>query len=176
MTDEELIPFINQRNESAFTELHARYKMRMLVDLKSKGISAPDAENIVQDVFKNFWSRCETLRIDGDVKAYILKATHLKSKDYYRNKSRESSRESKLLQQVDVIAATEQPEESDEEEKMRRLYDAIKKLPAKFRFYMELWLEGKPIAEIAAIAGVQPQTVSNMLNGGRKKLRCMLGT
>ena len=176
MTDEELIPYINQRNESAFTELHDRYKMPMLVRLRVKGIDASDAQNIVQEIFKNLWSRCESLKIDGAVKVYIYGIVSIKILDHYRNQGREVTRKAKLLGHTDAYAATEQPEESDYEEKIRRLYAAIERLPGRFRRYMELWLQEKSIANIAAECGVQPQTVSNMLNGGRKKLRIMLCT
>lgn len=70
-TDQELLAFIQQGNEMAFTVLYKRYYLPLCKKAFQRIPSTPQVEEIVQDVFVNLWSKALTLDTKGNVRAYL---------------------------------------------------------------------------------------------------------
>jgi RNA polymerase sigma-70 factor (ECF subfamily) len=62
---------MQQGNEQALSELYHRYYAPLCIKAYKRIPSTPVVEEIVQDVFVNFWAKSATLDIQGNIKAYL---------------------------------------------------------------------------------------------------------
>lgn len=70
-TDQELLAGIQQGDEQAFTLLYKRYYLPLCKKAFQRIPSIALVEEIVQDVFVNFWKKAASLDTNGNIKAYL---------------------------------------------------------------------------------------------------------
>ena len=122
-----------------------------------------DAEDIVQDVFLNYWKVKPALQGPQGEKAWLLRCTINRAKDvlragWYRNREELSE---------EIPAATAEEHE---------VLDAVLALDEKYRTPIHLhYYGGYSIQEIAEITGVKPATIGTRLARGREQLKAKLG-
>ena len=128
--------------------------------------SAPDAEDVYQDVFLRLFSQ-NTADWTGDhIKAWLIRTTVNRCNDLYRFRLRKPVC---LLNEVQAIVG---PVADD----YRELWEAIALLPDNQRTAIHLhYAEGYSCEEIAAALHLPAATVRSRLSRGRKRLRTRLG-
>ena len=125
-----------------------------------------DAEDVYQDVFLRFFQRYDVA--DGDterMKAWLIRTTVNRCADVMRFRFR---RGTVSLDALGEIAA--------KTERATEVWDAVARLPVKFRTVVHLhYTEGYSTEEIAAILSIPPVTVRTRLRRARLKLKDILG-
>lgn len=125
-----------------------------------------DAEDAVQDVFLKLVEKQPRFRDENHEKAYVLKATA----NVCRNKLR-------LFWNRNVSSIDDEQEiwYTDEYNTDFFVFEAVMKLPAKFRVVVHLYYyEGYKTAEIANLLGKSDTSVRSDLHRARAKLKEML--
>lgn len=134
------------------------------------------SEEIVQEIFVNFWERRGTLKISGSVSAYLYSAVRYRCINYIRN---QLPKEQAMTESVDVASEAEIEFDADLEgqDLKARLQQAIADLPEKCRLIFLLAKEeGLTYREIADELEVSEKTVENQIGIALKKLRLALRT
>ncbi|MBQ9516244.1 MAG: sigma-70 family RNA polymerase sigma factor [Ruminococcus sp.] len=121
-----------------------------------------DAEDIMQEVCLTLLTKCPVDRDDAYVKHWLIRVTINKCSSF-RRQFWQTKRES-----IDDYLHLRAPEE-------RGVMDEVLMLPRKERNIIYLYYYEKyTIKEIAAILGMNPNTVSSSLQRARKKLKNIL--
>ena len=128
-----------------------------------------DAEDIAQDVLLSLMKRGEPFSDAEYEKAWILRTTINKSKNYLK---------SGWVKRTVTLSEAER-DISDEEDltakEENQVLEAVLSLPEKYRTPIHLfYYDGYSINEIAAIINKKPATVGTLLARGRKKLKSMM--
>ena len=129
--------------------------------------SAHEAEDVVSDVLMKYFSVCMTLDIESaeHLKAWLLRTAVNRCKDIVR-----SARWKKSAELTDIHKA-----EFAWSEKEIDVKAALDSLTEKYRIVVYLYYyEEYNIREIASILGKSENTVSSLLQRGRKKLKTEL--
>lgn len=127
-----------------------------------------DAEDIVQAVFVDFWSKISQREIDGPLENYLVRAVKFKCIDFHRSTAIKRKYESEAIHNQPI----DEPEPSDNEELTNMINMAIHQLPEKTQ---EVFLlskrEGLSYKEIADKLHISPKTVENQMGRAFKHLR-----
>ena len=170
MTDAELIELLKTDDERAVEFLfreHYDYLCRAVYRILPK---SEVVEDLVQDVFFEFWRKRDTLNINTSFKAYLRRAAVNKTLNYIRDlrlktvdveKAPEAA--SKLAEAPEVMAGKEVQESID---------NAIDQLPERCRMVFVLSrFEEKSYKEIAQELDISVKTVENQISKALKLLR-----
>ena len=123
-----------------------------------------DAEDITQETFIKYMKETKPFEDENHVKAWLLRVTinqsiNLVTSAWYRK--------STAMEEADAIAK-ELEEKSD-------VYDAVMKLPEKYRVVVHLYYyEGYSVQEISSILKIKESTIKSQLKRARAKLKEML--
>ncbi|MEM9389504.1 MAG: sigma-70 family RNA polymerase sigma factor [Bacteroidota bacterium] len=71
---------------AGFEQLYGLFAEKMFRIAVSQTGDEEIAKEIIQEIFKSIWERRETLKIDGLVENYLMRALKLKIIDHYRSK------------------------------------------------------------------------------------------
>ncbi len=125
--------------------------------------SRADAEDIVQEVFLKLFKKPPKLSIDDDgLKAWLIRVTINKSKDYLRAIKRRRAL-------VRNYAPPEQVSPYDE------VFEALNQLPERDRNALYLhYYEGYTAKEIAQIVGGSERAITKRIGRAREKLKVFL--
>ena len=122
--------------------------------------SVPDAEDVFQDVFLQYFRHEDQFHTDEHRKAWLLRCTINRCKTLMSSPWRRRT--------VSLDAAAEVGVEDD----YREVYNAVLSLPAKYRTVIHLhYFEGLSVAEMAAALQSTEGTVKSRLSRGRALLR-----
>ena len=125
--------------------------------------SVPDAEDVFQDVFLQYFRHEDRFHTDEYRKAWLLRCTINRCKTLMSSPWRRRT--------IPLDAAAEVGVEDD----YREVYNAVLSLPAKYRAVIHLhYFEGLSVAEMAAALQSTEGTVKSQLSRGRALLRDML--
>lgn len=129
--------------------------------------SYAEAEDITQDVFLGLHAKPQSFNDDQHLKAWLLRVTVNRCKNY-----RKSFRASRTSPIDDV---SEKELSYDFSPKERDIAEQISKLPEKYSSVIFLYYyEGYNTREIGEMLGKSENTVSSLLQRGRKKLKLEL--
>ncbi len=129
--------------------------------------SYSEAEDITQEVFLTLHAKPQTFETDDHMKAWLLRSTINRCKNY-----RKSARVMKNSPLDEELANTLSCEFTPRDNEIK---DMIAKLPEKYSSVIFLYyFEEYTIKEIAALTGKKENTVSSLLQRGRKKLKTEL--
>lgn len=129
--------------------------------------SYSEAEDITQEVFLTLHAKPQTFETDDHMKAWLLRSTINRCKNY-----RKSARVMKNSPLDEELANTLSCEFTSRDNEIR---DMIAKLPEKYSSVIFLYyFEEYTIKEIALLTGKNENTVSSLLQRGRKKLKTEL--
>lgn len=119
-------------------------------------------EDIVQEVFLNFWNQRHTIDLTGNIKSYLFTAT----KNQIFESLRKDKSRSKMLEGL-LTLSNQQNIQNDEQElsewvKIDQVYSSLRHLPPKCREVFELAkLKGLTYSQIAETMQISPKTVEN---------------
>lgn len=132
------------------------------------------SEEIVQEVFVNFWERRLELNISGSVSSYLYGAVRYRCINYIRN---QLPKEQAMTESVDIAAEADLEFDADlSDQRLKvRLRQAIDDLPEKCRaIFILAKEEGLTYREIAEELEVSEKTVENQMGIALRKLRSAL--
>ncbi len=173
-TDTELIGFISQDNDLAFTTLYERYWDKLLAIAMNRLHVIEEAEEVVQVVFVNLWQRRKQLSAQLNTKAYLATAVKYEILNRLARQKRFTAYQ-KHLQHTHLYKDQATQEWLDFEELKELIEKTVKSLPAKcqlvYRLSKEHALSEK---EIAQEMNISVKTVESHLSKAIKKLRTVL--
>lgn len=183
-SDAELLAGVVDGETSAFADLMSRYKAPLYrFILRYVGV-APDAEDLLQDVFVSLYAKAASYDPAWKASTWIYRIA--------LNKCRDHARKQRLRRFVslDRNADADEPARAVEavdpgpdvehiiihRDELRRLAAALEKLPHQMRSAVVLHLiEGRSQAECAEILGLTRKGIEMLVYRARKTLRGNLG-
>jgi RNA polymerase sigma-70 factor (ECF subfamily) len=175
LNDSELMLEIKADNMFAFDVLYRRYSKKVYKFGYSILKSTEDSENLIQDVFLNFWENRRNIEKDSSIKSYIFTITYNSAISFIRKKARESEfvEYLKALQQT-----SEEPVnvELEYKELSNKLEEIINKLPQRQKEVYQLHrIEGLNYKQIAERLHISVNTIENHMASALKTIRKNLG-
>src|SRR4051794_10461396 len=162
--EQQLIAAAVQGDRGAFGELYSRYA-RMVHGILLARVPAPDAEDLVQDVFMSAMRQLRVLRTAAAFRGWLAAIARNRAIDYFR--------ESK--QRADFDERTGREHGVPANQQAFEVLELIRSLPEAYRETLILRLvEGMTGPEIAARTGLTPESVRVNLCRGMKMLRELL--
>ncbi|MEO5650092.1 MAG: RNA polymerase sigma-70 factor [Ginsengibacter sp.] len=157
-------------NEYAFRQLFDLYKERFYSVALKMTRSDEVAEDIVQDVFMNIWSKRESLVNIDNPSSYFFTAVYRRVYNHYRK----IALEKKLLQAapppMESVNITEEMVLAHESKNL--IAEAVEKLPSQQQLVFKLSKqEGLSREDIARQLKISPNTVRNHLADAIKFIR-----
>ena len=124
------------------------------------------AEDITQDVFVKLISKNNKFDSEEHLKSWLLRVTINLTKDLFH------SAMFRMTAELDENTSDSNLSYSHEHEEESDLYNALMKLPQKYRTVIHLhYYEGYSVEETAHIIGVSSGTVKSQLHRGRQMLK-----
>jgi RNA polymerase sigma-70 factor (family 1) len=151
---------------NTYYEPLCRYCMRVVTD-------QDEAEEIVQEVFVNLWTKREETNIDTSLNAYLYRTVMNRAINYNHHLKIRSKHRDQVMASTPEV----QPTNDDlVEAELLALYEtALDKMPARRREAFELSRkEGLKYAEIAAKLAVSEKTVEAHISKALEDLRLFL--
>lgn len=170
MNDGELIAQYKAGDAEAFAALYQRHKAMVAGYARAITGSREEAENIVQEVFLAVIRRFESLKPEGNFRAYLL----TRARGLALN-----LRRVRLPDHGDcpdaALAEPGPPEAAEKEEAAERLRAALESLPREQREVVALRAHGgMTVAEIADMLGEPVGTIKSRYRYALEKLRVSL--
>lgn len=133
------------------------------------------AEELVQDLFADLWSRRNRWEVRGSVRAYLFAAVRNRALNLRKRQAVEKDWEhDEAIADVRALHPTPPPadEELDRADLRARLDAALESLPERCRLVMHLrWREQLRHAEIAEVMGISVKGVEIQLTRGLAAIR-----
>jgi len=168
-SDAALVKAAQEGHRDAFGQLYQRYA-RMVHGILLARTPAPEAEDLVHEVFLRALSRLQGLREASRFGAWLAAITRNMAKDYYRQPRVQIERNDDAS---DASAATD---EHADTQNAAEILESVRSLPEAYRETLILRLvEGMTGPEIAAKTGLSHGSVRVNLNRGMQQLREKLG-
>lgn len=124
-----------------------------------------DADDVVQNTFLKYHTMDLDFESETHIKAWLLRVAMNQAKDLLKSFWRKNK---VAWEEYMNELPFEEPEDS-------RLFEAVMRLPSKYRVVIHLfYYEDYAVAEIAEILKCREGTVKSQLNRGRKLLKTML--
>lgn len=170
-----LLAAIAVGDERAFRKLFDRYKERFYSLVLKMTHCDEVAEDIVQDVFMNIWSKRESLADIDNPSSYFFTAVYRRVYHHYRKVALEK----KLLQLApsikESVNTTEEMVMAHESKNL--ISQAIAKLPPQQQLVFKLRKEeGFSREEVASQLDISPNTVKNHLSNAINFIRAFLAS
>lgn len=167
----ELLKRIALDDKDAFKELYQRYADKMLVYalniLKNKEV----CEDLIQNIFIDFWSKRKSSSIDN-LEGFLFRAVKFQVFNYFRNQ-KISDTDLTRLNIVDAAVTATKKMEYDELESA--IYSVVANLPPRCKEIFELSrFEHKSNSEIALILDISIQAVKNQISKAISVIRTSL--
>lgn len=174
--EKDIIDLLKKGDETCVKMMFDNYYQLLCVFALRFLHSFDDAEDVVQDVFVNFWEKKKGTAFSGSLKSYLLGAVQ-KAALYHKR-----SEGDVVFESIDAYAdllADDMPEEREEEllARKEKLYKELQLLPEKCReVFMTVVLEGLSYKETAEKLDVSVNTVKTHYTRALKQLRNNLDT
>ncbi|WP_343702984.1 RNA polymerase sigma-70 factor [Chitinophaga sp.] len=171
-SDQQLITFLQQGDEQAFTEIYNRYWQRMFVLASRKLFDLEEAREVVQNIFINLWERRARLEIDSTLSAYLsvcvkYRIINTLDKHYVRKKH--------AAEFTAAVAHNTTEEWLEFEETRERLARLVADLPEKCRMVFTMSRDkGMSQKQIAEALHISEKTVEAHLGKALKTLKAGL--
>jgi RNA polymerase sigma-70 factor (ECF subfamily) len=170
-----LIRQLNEGNERAFNLLFELYARDVKACAAFYLKNPEDAEDIVQELFLELWKRKGTLRIRGDLRAYLISAAHNKSITKSGRNRKYALRKLQYSEEADL--SLELPPFDRESERVAQIREVLKRVPKKSREAFEMIYFGQmSYKEAAARTGVTEATLKTHVQNASNFIRKELGS
>ena len=164
-------------DEAAFDSLYREFHPALCAFAASIIRDRGAAEDVVQDVFVNLWTKRGDLTTPTTLRAYLYSAVRNRSLNHLRSISSgdawaESERAAAAAPPASMDSADTQLEKRDLKEQVEQ---ALAQLPPRARIAAKLrWYDQMSYAEIAEAMGISVKSVENQLSRSVKALRAIL--
>lgn len=176
LTDFELIDLMNSGEEQAFSQIYDRYWDKVYIIARNRLQDEHEAEEIVQEIFLDFWTRREIFHLEKGLEYYFSVAVKYKVINHL-------AKQAKILQYKKGYAIQHAEADNsllrliDYNEMKQHLSTMIGSLPDKCRLVFQLRHEqGYTLRQIAKELEISEKTVEAHLTRARKTLRNAIGT
>jgi RNA polymerase sigma-70 factor (family 1) len=174
-TDQELITFLKQGDEAAYTEIYNRYAVPIFYQVNQMLRDRESSKDVVQELFITLWSKADSIREEANFAGYLYIAA--------RNRVFKLIQKGKVRNDyVCAIAkyATEINTASlpliDERELSRILAREIDLLPEKMKQVFDMSRkQNMSHMQIAQELGISDKTVKKQINKALNILRLKVG-
>lgn len=164
---------VNLKDEKVYEQLFRTHYASLVSFSISYVAEIESAEEIVQDVFLNIWSKSETLKVHTSIKSYLFGAVRNASLNYLKHLKVEKAYVEEQIMQLDKSDDVNQLELDELKDK---IFHALDKIPQKCREIFELnRFEGKRYKEVADELNISLKTVENQMGKALKIMRKELG-
>jgi len=160
-------------SRDALRRIYEKYEGYLLTLASALLNDVHTAEDVVHDFFVSFAQAPEKLKLDGNLKSYLVTCVANRARD----KIRERQRQRAHIQRVDCAdSGARGPELSAVcDEELQKLSRALGQLPYQQREVMILHLRGgMKFRQIAKSQGISMNTVKSRYRYGLRKLRELL--
>ncbi|QEE49775.1 RNA polymerase sigma-70 factor [Flavobacterium alkalisoli] len=154
------------KSTTEFEEIYTGYWEKLYVFSFKMTQDRELAQNIVQDVFIDFWERRNETTILS-IESYLFRAVKNQVYKYYRNNRFDKSIpeekfENYLIENISSV----------DDELLDKLYSLLDKLPEKRKEILMMYkIQEMDIDQIAAQLNISKQTVKNQITSALKQLR-----
>lgn len=169
-TDAALLAAVEADDEGAFAEIYKRYSYRLFTIAYQKLKDREVAEELVQDLFENLWSRRATHQV-AQVDAYLFSAIRYRIINYIKAQKVRSGYEL-YVRMNGASVASETEDTLAANELTAAFMNGIRQLPDKSREVFELSrLQHCTVSEISVRVNLSEKTVEYHLTKSLKLLR-----
>lgn len=166
------IDIIHRWNDESLNMLYRNFYKALVAFATQLVEDMTVAEDIVQDTFFNTWTKKNTYRSLGTLKAYLYNTVRNESINHLRHQQVAQNHISQLEQEYREMQTDENGELlRHKEELYRQLFQAIDQMPPKQREVFLQIMEGKKNHEIAEAMHISINTVKKIRQRGMDKLR-----
>jgi RNA polymerase sigma-70 factor, ECF subfamily len=163
ISNEELFQHIKENNSNALKELFFRFNKNLCYFVFSYVKDSLASEDIVSDIFIDFWEKRDRIVITGKVKMYLYTAARNKALNY----KRDNSIQFENLDAADrlTLKMNDNPENKLNYEELKKILDGlVDTLPEKRRLIFQMRrFDGMTHDEIAEILNISKNTVKNQM-------------
>ncbi len=175
LSDTQLLAFLKEDDNGAYMEIYDRYNSLLFAYAYRKLQDKQEAQDVVQEVFIGLWERRKTFVLKTYLSGFLYKSVLNRILDIFKHSKviKQYAELQKLQIDVDSV-------ETDylirEKEIAAMIAKEIAAMPPRMREVYELkYKDFKSTAEIAAMLGISPHTVSNQLKNASAHLKKRLG-
>jgi RNA polymerase sigma factor (sigma-70 family) len=170
--DRILVSRLKKGDKDALRIVYEKYKGAMLTVAAGMLGDRVAAEDVLHDVFVSFAQKIMDIRLDGNLKSYLMTSMANKVRDRFRRKS---STEVGLGERDFGAAGIDASKQAELAEDVARLREAMKRLPLEQKEAVMLRAHGGlSFEEIARAQGTNPNTVRGRYRYGIEKLRSLM--
>ncbi|MGB0524403.1 MAG: RNA polymerase sigma-70 factor [Flammeovirgaceae bacterium] len=172
--EEQLVQKVKEGDQAAWDYIARTYYQPLFGYVMSMVRERESAEELVQDVFVNFWAKREKINITASLKAYLYRAARNHTLNFIKRRNFELNYQRSLAERLTHHHNdTEQAFHYSELEK--RLYNSIEALPEKRKeIFMMSRFEDLTYKEIAATLDIPVRQVHYQIGLALKELRSKL--
>lgn len=173
-----LLKGIRGRDEQALSQLMEHVTGYLIVVADSMLRNLPDAEEVVQDVIVDFWSRCNSISLEYGIVPYLARAVRLRAISIIRQRT--SVKEQSTVS-LDASAWETLPQDAvagldERDEIIVTVMQHARELPEKQREAISHRLEGLSNVETARKMGISEKGVEINITRALQSLRRLLGS
>ena len=172
LADDELVALLQQGELSAFIKIYNRYWFKLYSSAYKRLKNNEASEEIVQDVFTNFWKNRNELKLQVGLSNYLFIATRNEVFNYYRKQL--------IRNKFALYSLRDDYDNSNEQIVLLRdlqhhIEQLVNRLPNKCQLIYRLSrVENRTNKEIAALLNISEKTVEGHLTKALKQLRLNL--
>jgi RNA polymerase sigma-70 factor (ECF subfamily) len=172
--DSPLLLQLREGDRTAFDALFHRHADAIHTYIRRRLEDAPEADDILQEVFLRLWNKRQSIVIQSSFRNYLYTIVQNCISDHLRANKRK-----RYLQIDEMQEQAEERPRPDEQYQYKQVYhiwkDATKKLPGQMRrIYVMRNEEERTIKEIASELQLSEQTVKNQLHTAGQRIVKML--
>jgi RNA polymerase sigma-70 factor (family 1) len=177
--DMELLQGIRQNDAGAFRQLFDRY-WQLLFQLANRKIAhAPDAEDIVQELFIELWRKKEPLVLSVSLQSYLVSCIYLKIFQHFRKKGFQEKHyedfaryEAQIKESPEAADLTNHAFETEYGKLQDIIAQTVAMMPPQMQNVFSLkHYRGMTANDIAAELNISPESVKTHLKLGMIRLR-----
>jgi len=157
---------------NAFNQLFKLNYERLVRMLYKKCYNQALAEDIIQNVFIDFWTNKNKIEINNSVSAYLTTSTRNRYIDHFRKQKTDSKKEQAYINNSLTLKVSSPEDELLSKENLANIYAKIEALPFKSKAIFQLSrFENKSYPEIANELNISIKTVEYHISNALRILR-----
>lgn len=161
---------IREGDKQTYRLLFENYYKVLILYATSLTKNEPKAEDLVQNVFINLWTKRDTLEIRSSINSYLYKSVY----NLFINDYRKELRNDNVLDKIhyEVLQQTIEEEENSIKSKLDWVNKEIDSLPPKSKeIFVMNKRRGLSYKEIASILDISENTVDSHISRALKQIR-----
>lgn len=168
--DDVMLDKIREGDKQTYRLLFENYYKVLILYATSLTKNEPKAEDLVQNVFINLWTKRDTLEIQSSIKSYLYKSVY----NLFINDYRKELRNDNVLDKIhyEVLQQSIEEEEHSIKSKLDWVNKEIDSLPPKSKeIFVMNKRRGLTYKEISKILNISENTVESHISRALKRIR-----